>query len=79
MQTAGNHSAKNVYPSDRGLHLEFETHEQALAFYQDGSRRGISYDIEGVTVIKLWPETVTIVPTEQITVMKNLARCVIYT
>jgi hypothetical protein len=52
MQTAGTHSAKNVYPSDRGLHLEFETHEQALAFYQDGSCRGISYDIEGVTVIK---------------------------
>jgi hypothetical protein len=52
MQTAQTHHAKQVYPSDRGLHLEFETHEQALAFYQDGSSRGLSYDIEGVTVIK---------------------------
>ncbi len=54
MQTAQAHHAKQVYPSDRGLHLEFETHEQALAFYQDGFSRGIAYDIEGVTVIKLF-------------------------
>ncbi len=52
MQTTETHAAKKVYPSDRGLHLEFETTEQALAFYQDGSSRGISYEIEGVTVIK---------------------------
>ncbi|WP_404789877.1 hypothetical protein [Altericista sp. CCNU0014] len=52
MQTAQNHHATQVYPSDRGLHLEFETREQALAFYQDGSSRGLSYDIEGVTIIK---------------------------
>jgi hypothetical protein len=52
MQTADTHTAKKVYPSDRGLHLEFETHEQALAFYRDGSSRGISYQIEEMTVIK---------------------------
>jgi hypothetical protein len=52
MQTTDTHIAKKVYPSDRGLHLEFETTEQALAFYQDGSSRGILYEIEGVTVIK---------------------------
>jgi hypothetical protein len=52
MQVADTHTAKKVYPSDRGLHLEFETHEQALAFYRDGSSRGISYQIEGMTVIK---------------------------
>jgi hypothetical protein len=54
MQATQTHHAKQVYPSDRGLHLEFETQEQAIAFYQDGSSRGISYDIEGVTVIKLF-------------------------
>jgi hypothetical protein len=52
MQTADTHTAKKIYPSDRGLHLEFETHEQALAFYQDGSSRGISYEMEGDTIIK---------------------------
>jgi hypothetical protein len=52
MQTPDTHIAKKIYPSDRGLHLEFETIEQALAFYQDGSSRGISYEIEGFTVIK---------------------------
>jgi hypothetical protein len=54
MQTANTHTAKKVYPSDRGLHLEFATYEQALAFYQDGSSRGISYEMEGATIIKLF-------------------------
>lgn len=52
METLQYHAAKRVYPSPRGLHLEFETHDQAIAFYQDGTSRGITYEMEGDTVIK---------------------------
>jgi hypothetical protein len=50
------HKAMRVYPSDKGIHLEFETREQALAFYEDGKSRGISSnEIHGSTVIKKFP------------------------
>lgn len=47
------HEAIRIYPSDKGIHLEFETKEQALAFYEDGKSRGItSNEIHGSMVIK---------------------------
>jgi hypothetical protein len=52
MEAIQYHNAKRVFPSALGLHMEFETHEQALAFYQDGTSRGITYTLEEKTVIK---------------------------
>jgi hypothetical protein len=47
------HKAIRVFPSDQGIYLEFETKEQALAFYDDGKNRGItSNELQGNTVIK---------------------------
>lgn len=46
------HVAKRVYPSEKGLHMEFSSPEFAMAFYEDGSSRGITYELEGNTVIK---------------------------
>lgn len=45
--------AKRVYPSDKGLHLEFATEAEAKAFYEDSLSRGInSNELDGLTVIK---------------------------
>lgn len=52
METVQYHVAKRVHPSPKGLHLEFETYDQAIAFYKDGTSRGITYEIEGNTVLK---------------------------
>jgi hypothetical protein len=52
MEAIQYHNAKSVFPSALGLHLEFETHEQALAFYQNGTSRGITYTLEENTVLK---------------------------
>jgi hypothetical protein len=52
MEAIQYHSAKRVFPSAHGLHLEFDTHEQALAFHQVGTSRGIIYTLEENTVIK---------------------------
>jgi hypothetical protein len=46
------HVAKQVYPSDKGLHMDFGSSELALEFYEDGSSRGIIYELDGNTVIK---------------------------
>jgi hypothetical protein len=48
------HTAKQVYPSDRGLHLKFGSPELAQEFFKDGMSRGIRYELEGCTVIKLF-------------------------
>lgn len=51
------YSIKRVYPSDRGLHLEFATIEEAEAFFKDGRSRGIaSNELEGNVVIKRFPK-----------------------
>lgn len=44
---------KRVYPSDKGLHLEFATEAEAKAFYENSFSRGInSNELDGITVIK---------------------------
>ena len=51
------YSIKEVYPSERGLHLVFPTIEEAEAFFADGRSRGItSNEIEGNVVIKRFPK-----------------------
>jgi hypothetical protein len=52
MEAIQYHNAKRVFPSALGLHMEFETYEQALAFYQDGTSRGMIYALAENTVIK---------------------------
>jgi len=50
------HQPIRFYPSNKGIHLEFETRDQAIAFYEDGRNRGItSNEIHGSTVIKRFP------------------------
>ncbi len=48
------YTALRVYPSTKGLHMEFENNDQAFAFYKDGASRGITYEIKENTVIKLF-------------------------
>lgn len=46
MQNSYQFTAKRVYPSERGLDLEFATHEE-------GKSRGItSNELDGLTIIK---------------------------
>jgi hypothetical protein len=52
MESQHYYNAKQVYPSDKGLHMEFGSPELALEFYEDGSSRGITYELDGSTVIK---------------------------
>lgn len=52
--------AKHVYPSEKGLHIEFNTEDEALAFCRDGMSRGITnYELDGNTVIKRFKLTRT--------------------
>ena len=53
MQKSYNFVARRIYPSDKGLHMEFATESEAKAFYEDGLSRGITNnEICGLTVIK---------------------------
>lgn len=46
-------AAKRVYPSNKGIHIEFATVEEARVCYEDSLRRGItSNELDGLTVIK---------------------------
>ena len=48
--------AKRVYPSEKGLHIEFNSEEEAQAFCRDGRSRGITnHELDGNTVIKKFP------------------------
>jgi hypothetical protein len=46
------HVAKRVYPSEKGIHMEFGSPELAKEFFNDGSSRGIGYELDNCTVIK---------------------------
>jgi hypothetical protein len=53
MQEHQTFDAKRIYASDRGLHIEFNSENEAIAFCRDGMSRGITnYDLVGNTVIK---------------------------
>ena len=53
MQDDYGFSAKRVYLSEKGLHIEFNTEEEARAFCRDGRSRGITnYELERNVVIK---------------------------
>ena len=45
--------AKRVYPSEKGIHIEFATVEEARICYEDSLRRGItSNELDGLTITK---------------------------
>jgi hypothetical protein len=52
MENQSYYAAKQVYPTEKGLHFEFSNPELAETFFKDGTRRGITYELEGNTVIK---------------------------
>jgi hypothetical protein len=52
MEQQGYYAARQVYPTDKGLHFEFSSPEHAMNFFKDGTERGISYELDGCTVIK---------------------------
>lgn len=46
-------AAKRVYPSEKGIHIEFATEAEARECYEDSLRRGItSNELDGLTVTK---------------------------
>ena len=49
--------AKRVYPSERGIHIEFATEAEAKECYEDSLSRGItSNELDGNVVIKRFPK-----------------------
>ena len=49
--------AKRVYPSDKGIHIEFATEVEAKECYEDSLSRGItSNELDGNVVIKRFPK-----------------------
>lgn len=43
-------SAKNVYPSEEGLHIECYNNEDAQAAYNDCQSKGMSVELNGVII-----------------------------
>ncbi|OKH10824.1 hypothetical protein NIES593_22765 [Hydrococcus rivularis NIES-593] len=46
-------SAKRVYPTEKGLHIEFATSSEAAEFYQQGIELGNRVELNDKTVIML--------------------------
>ncbi|OKH52674.1 hypothetical protein NIES2101_13615 [Calothrix sp. HK-06] len=43
-------AAKKVYPSDKGIHIEHYTEEEAKAAYEDALRKNKNVTIDGVVL-----------------------------
>ncbi|GJD20384.1 hypothetical protein RIVM261_053400 [Rivularia sp. IAM M-261] len=43
-------AAKNVYPSEQGLHIECSSQEEAQAAYADCKQKGMNVELDGTTV-----------------------------
>lgn len=49
--------AKRVYPSEKGIHVEFATEAEARACYEDSLSRGItSNELDGNVMTKRFPK-----------------------
>jgi hypothetical protein len=44
-------AAKNLYPSESGLHIECCTKEEAQAAYADCNSKGMNVELDGTTII----------------------------